>query len=219
MHRSSAVAEARRYDSAVGIYARFVLPRLVHVVCGSERMARLRRDLVPRADGRVLEVGVGSGHNVPYYDPSRVEVVIGLDPSVGLLAMAERRVAKAAVAVDLVEASAEAIPLDDGSVDTIVMTWSLCSIGNPGAAAVEMRRVLRKGGRLLFCEHGLAPDARVRAWQLRLTPAWRLVSGGCRLDVDPPARLREAGFEVGVEEAAYVSSIRPASFVYRGTAC
>jgi ubiquinone/menaquinone biosynthesis C-methylase UbiE len=179
---------------------------------------RQRAKVVPLASGHVLEVGFGSGLNLPFYDPSRVERVWGLDRSAEMLALAAGPVESARVEVELVEAAAGAIPLESGSIDTIVVTWSLCTIPDLGAATAEMRRVLAANGRLLFCEHGIAPDLDVRRWQERLNPLWRIFSGGCSLDVDVPARLTEGGFEIVDLEAMYLSGFKPASFNYRGTA-
>lgn len=177
-----------------------------------------RSKLVPQAVGRVLEIGIGSGLNLPFYDPARVERVTGLDPSAGMLTMADRAAARAGVAVDLVEARAEAIPCDTGVFDTVVCTFSLCTIPGDREALVEMARVLAPGGRLLFCEHGLAPDRSVRRWQERLTPIWSRVGGGCRLDRDIPALLTSGGFRILELESAYAPGWRPAAFHYRGVA-
>lgn len=202
----------------MSLYSRYVLPRIVHYVCGGRPQMRQRAKVVPLASGHVLEVGFGSGLNLPFYDPSRVERVWGLDRSAEMLALAAGPVESARVEVELVEAAAGAIPLESGSIDTIVVTWSLCTIPDLGAATAEMRRVLAANGRLLFCEHGIAPDLDVRRWQERLNPLWRIFSGGCSLDVDVPARLTEGGFEIVDLEAMYLSGFKPASFNYRGTA-
>lgn len=179
---------------------------------------RQRAEVVPHAAGRVLEIGVGSGLNLSFYDPACVERVVGLDRSAGMLALAASRAAAAPVDVELVEARVESIPLESASIDTIVVTWSLCTVPDLVAATSEMRRVLARDGRLLFCEHGAAPDIAVRRWQERLNPLWRVVSGGCSLDVDVPARLRDGGFEVELHESGYQAGFRPASFNYRGVA-
>jgi ubiquinone/menaquinone biosynthesis C-methylase UbiE len=177
-----------------------------------------RAKVVPLARGDVLEVGFGSGLNLPCYDPAKVTKVWGLDPSPELCRMASRAVRDAAFDVELVPARGERIPLEDGLFDTVVITYTLCSIADPARGLREMARVLRPGGRLLFCEHGVAPDAAVRRWQTRLTPLWRHVSGGCHLDRDVPALLEGAGFEVKEMEAAYLPGWSVASYQYRGTA-
>lgn len=202
----------------MGLYSRFVLPHLVHSACRSEAHAIERAALVPLARGRVLEIGVGSGLNLAYYDPARVERVTGLDPSAGMLAMADRAAAGTRIPVDFVEARAEAIPHETGVFDTVVTTFSLCTIPGGREALAEMARVLAPGGRLLFCEHGLAPEASVRRWQERLTPIWSRVGGGCRLDRDIPALVTGGGFRILELEAAYAPGWRPAAFHYRGVA-
>ncbi|MGK2859794.1 MAG: class I SAM-dependent methyltransferase [Thermoanaerobaculia bacterium] len=202
----------------MGLYSRYVLPRIVHLVCSGRQMMRQRASVVPEASGRVLEIGVGSGLNLALYDRTLVDRVVGIDRSAEMLALAASRAASASVEVELVEAAAESIPLESGSIDTIVVTWSLCSVSDLAAATAEMHRVLAGHGRLLFCEHGIAPDLAVRRWQERLNPVWRILSGGCSLDVDVPARLSEAGFDVELRESAYQSGFTPASFNYRGIA-
>ena len=202
----------------MGLYSRFVLPHLVHSACQSEAHAMERSKLVPRAIGRVLEIGIGSGLNLPFYDRARVERVTGLDPSVSMLAMADRAAARAGVPVDLVEARAEAIPCETGAFDTVVTTFSLCSIPGGREALAEMARVLAPGGRLLFREHGLAPDPSVHRWQERLSPAWSRFGGGCRLDRDIPTLLTSGGFRIVELETAYAPGWRPAAFHFRGVA-
>ncbi|MFA6954267.1 MAG: class I SAM-dependent methyltransferase [Thermoanaerobaculia bacterium] len=194
------------------------MPRIVHHVCGGSRMMRQRAEVVPHASGRVLEIGVGSGLNLSFYDPASVERVFGLDRSAEMLTLAASRASAAPVDVELIEACAESIPLESGSIDTIVVTWSLCTIPDLAAATSEMHRVLVPDGKLLFCEHGVAPDIAVRRWQERLNPLWKIFSGGCSLDIDVPARLRDGGFEVELHESAYQRGFRPASFNYRGVA-
>ena len=202
----------------MGVYRRYVLPRLVHCACSSGTTTRQRQKLVPLAHGRVLEVGIGSGLNLRFYDPARVTRVWGVEPSRELAAMASRAAEGVPFDVELLSARGEEIPLDSGCCDTVVVTYTLCSIPDAHAALREIARVLRADGQLLFCEHGLAPDAGVRAWQHRLNPVWRRLSGGCHLNRDVPATLRSSGFEVTQMEAAYVPGWRVASFNYRGVA-
>jgi ubiquinone/menaquinone biosynthesis C-methylase UbiE len=174
--------------------------------------------IVPLAEGRVLEIGVGSGLNLPFYDTAKVSEVVGLDPSAQLLAMAQRAARDTTLHVGFVPAGAESIPADSASFDTIVVTYVICSIPEPGAAFREMARVLRSGGHLLFCEHGAAPDASVRRWQDRLNPVWRRFSGGCQLNRDVPALIREGGFDIEGMETMYIPGWRPASYNYWGSA-
>ncbi|GGG52399.1 methyltransferase [Caldovatus sediminis] len=200
----------------MSIYGRWILPRLIDWTMRAEDLAPYRERLVPRARGRVLEVGVGSGLNLPLYGPG-VEQVVGLDPSAELLRRAAPLAARAAVPVHLVRAAAEAIPLADRSVDTVVMAWTLCSLGDARAGLAEMRRVLRPGGALLFVEHGLAPEPGVAAWQHRLDPLWVRIS--CHLDNPVDRILREAGFEVVELASGYLGrGPKPMTFLYEGRA-
>lgn len=201
------------------LYEEHVLPRVTERVCGSNPIHRQRAKIVPRAEGEVLEVGFGSGYNLGYYDPSRVRRVWGLEPSAGMRRQAVDRIAATSIEVELLDMPGEQIPLADHSVDTVVVTYTLCSIPDVGAALQGMRRVLRPGGRLLFCEHGLAPDAGVERWQRRVTPLWSRFGGGCRLDLPIPRLVREAGFEMGTVETMYLpNTLRILGFNYWGEA-
>lgn len=197
--------------SLVGIYNQYILPRLIDGAMRDARFTPYRRRVLAAAQGRVLEIGAGSGVNLPFYSERATEIV-GLEPHPKLQALAER------TGLRVIRGSAQAIPLEGGSVDTVVSTWTLCSIPDPGAALREMRRVLRPGGRLLFVEHGLAPDAGVQRWQRRLTPVWRHVAGGCHLDRDIPALIRAAGFEIVQLETGHMEGPRPMTFMYEGAA-
>jgi ubiquinone/menaquinone biosynthesis C-methylase UbiE len=199
-------------------YERHVLPWLVDLACSVRPVRRQRRKVVPLAKGRVLEIGIGTGLNLEHYDKARIELVVGLDPGLEMHPQARRRSRRAAIEVELVGLSAERIPYDDGSFDTVLVTYSLCTIGDPLSALKEMRRVLRPGGRLIFCEHGRAPDARVRRWQERLTPLWSTLAGGCHLDRDIPRLLAQAGFRSDDMQQMYLPGPRPLTYNYWGTA-
>lgn len=170
------------------------------------------------ARGRVLEVGIGTGLNIEHYDPTAVEKVIGLDPGVEMHPLARRRSRRAGIDVELVGLSAERIPYDDRSFDTVLVTYALCTITDPVAALKEMRRVLRPGGRLLFCEHGQAPDASVRRWQAQLTPLWSKLAGGCHLDRNVPSLLGQAGFQSVDMQQLYLPGPRVLTYNYWGSA-
>jgi len=169
------------------------------------------------AEGRVLEIGIGSGLNLPFYTP-RVHELLGLEPSARLVAMARHASSQSFLPVTLIEGSAEAIPLEDESIDTVVTTWTLCTIPRVTQALGEMRRVLKPGGQLLFVEHGLAPEDSVRKWQDRLTPVWKRIGGGCHLNRAIPALIETAGFDVGEIKAGYIRGPKPMTYIYEGRA-
>jgi ubiquinone/menaquinone biosynthesis C-methylase UbiE len=202
----------------MSLWSTHVLPRLVEKACRSHTIKEERARWVPRAHGRTLEIGVGSGLNLAFYDPARVEKVTGIDPSEPLLARARERARGGPVPVELVLGCAEALPFPDASFDSALVTYSLCSVEDPGRALAEIRRVLRDDGELLFVEHGLAPDPGPRRWQQLLTPLWRRVSGNCHLDRDVFAALREGGFRVEDARAEYGEGARWLSFTYEGAA-
>jgi ubiquinone/menaquinone biosynthesis C-methylase UbiE len=202
----------------MSLYARHILPRLIDFTCGLKPAMRQRAKLVPQARGCVLEMGVGSGLNLPFYDAARVTRLHALDPSPELWRLASERVAGAGIAVEYLEAAAEAVPLGNRSVDTVVITYTLCTLPDVAGALAEARRVLRPGGQLLFCEHGAAPDHGVRRWQDRLNPAWRRLAGGCHLNRDAPALIEQAGFRITALDSMYLPGWRPASFNVWGSA-
>jgi ubiquinone/menaquinone biosynthesis C-methylase UbiE len=203
----------------VGIWSRHVLPRIIEVACGTPAVAALRREVIPLASGRVLEVGMGTGHNLRWYDPERIDRVIGLDPAEEMLDRARRRSEAAPFPVEHLALEGERIPLDAASVDTVVVTFTLCSIPDVETALAGMRRVLKPEGRLLFCEHGRAPQASTAYWQDRVTPAWRRVFGGCHLNRDIPALLDAGGFAVERLDTGWIAgSPAIAGFCYRGVA-
>lgn len=202
----------------MGIWADRVLPTLVDKACRSGAILEERKRWIPRAHGEVLELGVGSGLNLAFYDPARVARVTGVDPSAPLLARARARAAEAPVTVELALAAGERLPFPDRAFDSAVITYSLCSVDDPARVLAEVRRVLRPGGELVLVEHGLAPDARTRRWQHRLTPVWRRVGGGCRLDRDPAALLRAAGYQADELTAGYGEGASWLSYTYVGVA-
>lgn len=199
-------------------YEKHILPWLLDLVCGIGPVSRQREKVVPKASGRVLEIGIGTGLNLRHYNKAHVEHIVGLDPGMEMHRLARKRLLEAGLQVELVGLSAEKIPYDDDSFDTVLVTYSLCTIPDPVAALREMRRVLKRDGRLIFCEHGRAPDESVRRWQDRLTPAWSKIAGGCHLNRDIPALLTEAGFRSADMETTYLPGPRPLTFNYWGTA-
>jgi ubiquinone/menaquinone biosynthesis C-methylase UbiE len=202
----------------MGFYSRHILPHVVHLACSTRSAMRQREEIVPRAHGRVLEIGFGSGLNLPFYDAARVSKVWGLDPAAEMHAKATDAVAAAPFEVELVEAPADSIPLEDASVDTVLSTYTLCTIPDTAAALAEVRRVLKPGGELLFCEHGLAPDRWMQRQQDFLNPLWRRVGGGCNLNRRIPDLLEAGGFRLRELDARYIPGWGPAAFNYRGSA-
>jgi ubiquinone/menaquinone biosynthesis C-methylase UbiE len=198
-------------------YDRVVLPYVIDIACGLPMVQKQRRQLVPQAQGRVLEVGMGTGRNLPFYDRSRLTRLVGVDPAMQMHRLAQKRSREAGIEVELMGLSAEQLPTADASFDTVVCNYTLCSIPDAAQALREMRRVLVPGGKLLFCEHGRAPDAGVRRWQERLQALWGSLAGGCPLGRYIPALLQEAGF-VSHTQSAYLAGPRPMTFHYWGQA-
>jgi ubiquinone/menaquinone biosynthesis C-methylase UbiE len=205
------------YVAMIGFYQHWIVPRLLDLAMRNRLLDHYRQRTIETARGLVLEVGVGSGVNLPLYGGA-VTRVVGLDPSSELLRLASRRAADVVIPVSLLRASAEHLPLSDSVFDTIVMTWTLCSIPNPIAALTELRRVLKPGGRLIFVEHGLSPEIRTARWQRRLTPYWKRISGGCHLDRKTDHLIRAAGFQIDAIEMAYMQGPKPWTFMYQGSA-
>ena len=201
----------------MGFYEDRVLPHLVNLTMRNRRLIPYRERVILAAEGRVLEIGVGSGLNLPFY-PAPVREIVGLEPAPRLLAMSRRLASRSYLPVKFIEGSAEMIPLDDRSVDTVVSTWTLCTIPALSRALEEMRRVLTSGGQLLFVEHGAAPDDNVRKCQDRLTPAWKRIGGGCHLNRLIPTILESAGFTITSLETGYMKGLKPMSFLYEGRA-
>lgn len=187
----------------MSLYENHILPRLIDWGCNQEVIRERRARVVPQARGRVLEIGVGSGHNLPFYDHAQVEQLIGIDPGEPMLRLARQRLGGLPFAVELINAGAEDIPLPDASVDTVVVTFALCTIPDVAASLAQMRRVLKPDGRLLFAEHGRAPDPGVQRWQDRVNPLWRKVFGGCNVNRDVSLLLREGGFRIGESHSGY----------------
>jgi SAM-dependent methyltransferase len=188
----------------MGFYDQRVLPHVINCACGTGPIMKQREKVVPLATGVVLEIGIGTGRNLPYYDPEKVERVIGLDPSRRSWQLAADRAAHVDFDVEFIGLPGEQIPLEDASVDTVMVTYALCTIPDPVTALHGMGRVLRPGGRLIFCEHGKAPDAGVCKWQDRLNGAWRSVLGGCNLNRDIPSLVAAGGFRITAMDSMYL---------------
>ena len=201
----------------MGLYTRFVLPRLIDLAMRNKDAAQLRSKVIPAARGAVLEVGVGSGLNLPFYTTA-VTHLYAVDPSFELLKMARPKADRAPFPVEFLNHSAERTPLPDGKVDTAVVTWSLCSIPDAPAALREVRRVLKPDGTLIFVEHGLSSDPPVQAWQNRINPIWRRVAGGCNLNRKIDDLISSAGFSIKELRTTYLPGPRPMAYTYEGLA-
>lgn len=202
----------------MGLYERYILPPLLDLAMRQSPIMRQRQKVVPHAEGRVLEIGIGTGLNLGFYDATRVSGVWGVDPATELQGRAAKRAARVDIPIELVGLSGGEIEMESNSFDTVVMTYTLCSIKDQPGALAQMSRVLKPGGRLLFVEHGKAPDAAIAKLQARLNPLWRRVAGGCHLDVAVPEVLTAHGFSPDQLEMDYVPGPRFASFNYWGSA-
>jgi ubiquinone/menaquinone biosynthesis C-methylase UbiE len=202
----------------MSVYDEHILPRLTNAVCSARPACKQREKIVPRAYGDVLEIGFGSGLNLPYYDRDNVRRVFALEPSAGMRRLAEDGVEAAGIDIEFIDLPGEEIPLDARSVDSVLVTYTLCTIPDAIEALKGMRRVLKPGGHLFFCEHGKAPDASVYRWQRRINPVWRRFSGGCNMDRDIPALLERGGFTIEDDNRMYIPGIRALSYNFWGAA-
>ncbi len=201
------------------IYENYVLPNLINMACSSKPVLRQRNKVVPLAEGRVLEVGFGSGLNLPYYNPDKIDFIWGLEPSEGMRKKAQKNLKQSSLNIKWLDLPGEEIPLDNDSVDTILLTYTLCTIPDWQTALIQMKRVLKPGGKLLFCEHGEAPDEAVKKWQQRVNPYWKTMAGGCNLNRPIPLCLEQAGFKIQEMNTMYLPSTpKIAGFNYWGMA-
>lgn len=203
----------------MSFYEERILPHLIDRACSVGQVMKLRQQIVPEARGVVLEVGMGSGINLQFYKPDSVELVYGLEPSEGMRRKASANLERSRVEVKWLDLPGEKIPLADESVDTVLLTFTLCTIPDWSAALQQMKRVLKPGGILLFLEHGESPDASTQKWQHRITPGWRKIAGGCHLNRHIADLIRSAGFEITELENLYVPKTpRIAGYIYKGRA-
>ena len=202
----------------MGVYAKYVLPRIIDIAMRNEETTRLRAAWVPHARGEVLEIGIGSGLNLPFYS-SNVHRVYGVDPSVELQRMARKRAMAGPIEVEFLSQSAEEqLPFANASIDTVVITWALCSIPNAPKALQQVKRVLKASGRLIFLEHGRAPDPGIAVWQDRITPLWKHIGGGCHLNRKIDDLIMAAGFRITELKTCYLTGPRPMTYTYQGVA-
>jgi len=202
----------------MSFYEDRVLPHLINLACSSRPNRKQREKIVPLAQGDVLEIGFGSGLNLPFYDSQKVRKIWGLEPSEGMRRKAQPMVDESNLDVEFIDLPGEEIPLEADSVDTVLVTYSLCTIPDAGAALEGMCRVLKPGGRLLYCEHGIAPDENVRRWQRRLNPTWSKFTGGCNMNRDILGLITKSGFEITNDERMYIPGAKMLSYNFWGSA-
>ncbi len=199
-------------------YEERVLPHLIHFACSTRPNQKQREKIVPHARGDVLEIGFGSGLNLPFYNAQKVRKIWGLEPSEGMRRKSRALVDASELDVELIDLPGESIPLEANSVDTVLVTYSLCTIPDAIVALKGMRRMLKPGGSLLFCEHGIAPDESVRRWQGRLNPVWSRVAGGCNMNRDIPDLIVKSGFEITTDERMYIPGAKVLCYNFWGRA-
>lgn len=202
----------------MGIYNKYILPKAINWACKQESTMIQRQKIIPYAQGQILEVGIGSGLNLPYYSKDKVSHLTAIDPSIETWNENKNDLQKLPFDFEFAKAFAESIPADSNSFDTVVLTYTLCTIKDTKLALEEIRRVLKNNGTLLFCEHGKAPDKAIQKWQNRINPLWKMVGGGCNLNKDIPAIIKGNGFKINKIESMYISGWKPASFNYWGAA-
>jgi ubiquinone/menaquinone biosynthesis C-methylase UbiE len=188
----------------MSLYEKYVLPKFLNCACGSKPVARQREKVVPLAEGKVLEIGIGSGLNLPFYDKTKVDEIWGLDPSEELSEMARAVAIQEGMEVNFISSGAEEIPLPDDHFDSVLITYTMCTIPEVIRANTEIRRVLKHQGKMIFCEHGAAPDDNIRKWQKRINPFWGKIAGGCNIDRNIPSLIQDSGFDIIEIEEMYL---------------
>ncbi len=200
----------------MGFYEKYLLPKILNAVMKAPELTNIRAQLVPQATGRVLEVGIGSGLNLPFYQGG--VKVTGVDPSTELQVYAREVAERSAMEIDFLSLSCEDLPAEDNYFDSAVITWTLCSIPDPEKALAEIRRVLKPSGKMIFAEHGLSPDAGVARWQSRINPVWKVIGGGCHLNRKIDHIISQAGFSLDAMSEGYIPGPKFATYNYRGVA-
>lgn len=202
----------------MGFYDRYILPCCLDRACAIGPITKQREKIVPQAKGCVVEIGIGSGLNLPHYNPQTVTKIIGVDPDEHLWKRSQNRREACPIEIERIGLSGEKLPLDSAIADTVVVTYSLCTIPDPVKALREMARVLKPGGDILFTEHGKAPDAGVHKWQKRIDPLWGKIAGGCHSGRDIPGLFTQAGLKLTTLEQMYIPGPRILSYNYWGAA-
>jgi len=202
----------------MGWYDEHILPHAINAACSARPNQKQRQKTVPLAEGEILEIGFGSGLNLPFYDASKVKKIWGLEPSAGMRRKAQPLLESTDLEIELIDLPGEQIPLETNSIDTVLVTYTLCTIPDAVTALEGMRRVLKPGGSLLFSEHGVAPDEKVARWQKRLNPTWKKIAGGCNMNRDIPTLIKSAGFNITSDERMYIPGVKVLSYSYWGVA-
>ena len=203
----------------MGLYNKYILPRILNCSCGSRPINHQRNKIVPLAEGIVLDIGIGSGLNIPFYNKSKIKYLYGLDPSKELIEMAKPLANLNQIEIEFLECGAENIPLLDNSIDTVLITYTMCTIQDVILSNSEIKRVLKDNGKLLFCEHGLAPDKNIAKWQKRINPIWNKIAGGCNLNRNIPDIITSSGFKISsIEEMYLPNTPKFAGYNYWGVA-
>ena len=202
----------------MGWYSRYIFPRLMDATLSGEQIRQIRESVLTNVRGEVFEIGFGTGLNLPHYPPS-VRRITTVDPNPGTRRLAERRIAESTIEVVHRTLSGESLPLESNSFDSVVCTFTLCSIRDVDKALVEMRRILKPAGRFHFVEHGLSDDARVQWWQHKLTPLQRRIGDGCHLNRNPVTMIQGNGFRIEDLDNFYLKNVpKFGGYIYRGVA-
>ena len=202
----------------MNFYNKYVLPKITNYLCSGSSTMKQRQKVIPFANGRVLEIGIGSGLNFSFYNSDKVDHLIALEPAQEMINLAKKQQEHIPFPIAFLKAFAEEIPIDSNSIDTVVITYTLCSIPNTISSLNEIKRVLKSKGSFIFCEHGLAKDKSVRKWQKLINPAWKMLGGGCDLTKDIPNLIKNAGFDIQKLDQMYIPGFKPASYNYWGLA-
>lgn len=202
----------------MNLYNKYILPKAVNWACKQKPMSFQRKKIIPFAEGNVLEIGIGSGLNLPFYSKDKVKHLTAIEPSLETWNKSIVNLEKLPFEFEFHQAFAENIPAENNSFDTVVLTYTLCTIKDTLKSLEEIRRVLKSNGKLLFCEHGKAPDKSIQKWQNRINPLWKIVGGGCNLNKDIPKLIKGNGFTLKKIETMYIPGWKPASFNYWGAA-
>jgi ubiquinone/menaquinone biosynthesis C-methylase UbiE len=199
-------------------YEKYILPKVVHWACDGGPSKKQREKVIPKAKGDVLEIGIGSGLNLPYYNPENIRSLTAIDPSEEIWKLNRYHMDNLKFDFKFLKSFAEDLPLQDSKYDTVVITYTLCTIKDTVKAMDEIKRVLKPGGKLLFCEHGVAPDQNIRFWQNTINPVWKRVGGGCNLNKNIPYLIESNGFKITEIDKMYLPGWKPASYNYWGVA-